>query len=161
LVRYLEGYKPNDIFNADETGIFFNLLPSKTFATRGDKCHGGNKSKDRITALLCANSDGSENLTPLIIGKFAKPRCFKNVWALPCKYTSNKNAWMTSGIFKTFLKSLDAKMGGANRKILLFIDKCPAQPPDTDFLRNIKVVFFFRLIVLVICSHLTWALFTP
>jgi hypothetical protein len=23
------------------------------------------------------------------------------------------------------------------------------------------VVFFFRLIVLVICSHLTWALFTP
>jgi hypothetical protein len=23
LVRYLEGYKPIDIFNADETGIFF------------------------------------------------------------------------------------------------------------------------------------------
>jgi hypothetical protein len=55
LVRYLEGYKPNDIFNADETGIFLNLLPSKTLATRGDKCHGGKKSKDRITALLCAN----------------------------------------------------------------------------------------------------------
>jgi hypothetical protein len=31
---------------------------------------------------------------PLIIGKFAKPRCFKTVWALPCKYASNKNAWM-------------------------------------------------------------------
>jgi hypothetical protein len=81
-------------------------------------------------------------LTPLIIGKFAKPRCFKNVWALPCKYTSNKNAWMTMDIFKTFLKSLDAKMGGANRKILLFIYKCPGHPLDTDFLRNIKVVFF-------------------
>jgi hypothetical protein len=56
--------------------FFFNLLPSKTLATRGDKCHGGKKRKDRITALLCANSDGSEKLTPLIIGKFAKPRCF-------------------------------------------------------------------------------------
>jgi hypothetical protein len=77
LVRYLEGNKPNDIFNADESGIFFNLLPSKTLATRRDKCHGGNKSKGRITALLCANSDGSEKLTPLIISKCAKPRCFK------------------------------------------------------------------------------------
>jgi hypothetical protein len=71
------------------------------------------------------------------IGKFAKPRCFKNVRALPRKYATNKKAWMTMDIFKTFLKSLDA-----NRKILIFIDKCPAHPPDTDFLRNIKVVFF-------------------
>jgi hypothetical protein len=76
LVRYLQGYKPNDIFNADATGIFFNLLPSKTLASRGDRCQGGKKSKDRITALLCGNSDGSEKLTPLIIGKFAKPRLF-------------------------------------------------------------------------------------
>jgi hypothetical protein len=45
LLRNLEDYKPNDIFNADETGIFFNLLPSKTFAIRGDPCHGGKKSK--------------------------------------------------------------------------------------------------------------------
>jgi hypothetical protein len=160
LVRYSEGYKPNYIFNADETGIFFNLFPSKTLATRGDKCHGGKKSKDRLTALLCANSDGSEKLALLITGKFAKPRCFKNVRALPCKYASNKNAWMTTDIFKTFFKSLAAKMGGGNRKILLFIDKCPAHPPDTDFFTILKWCFFWP-IVLVICSHLTWALFTP
>jgi hypothetical protein len=49
---------------------------------------------------------------------------------------------MTIDLFTTFLRSLDAKMGAASRKILLFIDKCPAHPPDITFLHNIKVVFF-------------------
>jgi hypothetical protein len=69
LLRNLEDYKPNDIFNADETGIFFNLLTSKTFAIRGDPSHGGKKSTERITALLCANSEGSEKLPSLVVGK--------------------------------------------------------------------------------------------
>jgi hypothetical protein len=49
---------------------------------------------------------------------------------------------MTTDLFKMFLRSLDAKIVAANRKILLFIDKCPAHPPDITFLHNIKVVFF-------------------
>jgi hypothetical protein len=61
---------------------------------------------------------------------------------MPCKYSNNKNAWMTTDLFKMFLRSLDTKMGAANRKTLLFIDKCPAHHPDTAFLHNIKVVFF-------------------
>jgi hypothetical protein len=32
-------------------------------------------------------------------------------------------------------------MGSSNRKVLLFVDKCPAHPPDTTFLKNVKVVF--------------------
>jgi hypothetical protein len=114
-LRNLEDYKPNDIFSAELTGIFFNLLPSKTFAIRGDPCHGGKKSKERIT-ILCANSDGNEKLPPLVVRKYAKPRCFKNVWTMSCKYSNNKNAWMTIDLFKTFLRSLDAKMGAAIRK---------------------------------------------
>jgi hypothetical protein len=142
LLRNLEDYKPNEIFNADETGIFFSLLPSKTCAIRGDPCHGGKKSKERLNALLCVNSDSSEKLPPLVVGKYAKPRCFKNVQTLPCKYSNNKNAWMALDLFKTFLRLLDAKMGAANKKTLLFIDKCPAHAPDTAFLHNIKVVIF-------------------
>lgn len=46
-----------------------------------------------------------------------------------------------SEIFLNFLREFDAKMGSAARKVLLFVDRCAAHPPDTSFLRNVKVVF--------------------
>nr|XP_042897315.1 uncharacterized protein LOC107446421 [Parasteatoda tepidariorum] len=67
LSNLLRGYNPSDIFNADETGLFFNLLPNKTLTIKGENCHGGKLSKMRFTVLLCANADGSQNLTPRVI----------------------------------------------------------------------------------------------
>jgi len=37
----VEGYAPRDIFNGDETGLFFRMLPTKTLALPGDPCSGG------------------------------------------------------------------------------------------------------------------------
>ena len=34
LKTLLSEYNPNDIFNADETGLFFRLLPDKTLRVR-------------------------------------------------------------------------------------------------------------------------------
>ncbi|KAH7953358.1 hypothetical protein HPB49_007348 [Dermacentor silvarum] len=39
--KVLAKYEPNQIFNADETGLFWQMLPRQTLDTRGDKCHGG------------------------------------------------------------------------------------------------------------------------
>ena len=61
----------------DETGLFYRLEPDHTLATR--RLSGRKKDKERITIALCANADGSHKLDPLIIGKFAKPRCFANI----------------------------------------------------------------------------------
>ena len=36
-------------------------------------CRGGKNSKERLTVLLCCNADGSEKLTPIVIGKSKKP----------------------------------------------------------------------------------------
>ncbi|UYV61013.1 hypothetical protein LAZ67_1003100 [Cordylochernes scorpioides] len=47
----LAKYSPQDIFNADETGLFYKLLPNQTMTIRGEKCEGGKKSKERITVL--------------------------------------------------------------------------------------------------------------
>ena len=41
----LERYNPNDIFNADETGLYWRLLPDKTHAVKGETCTGGKKAK--------------------------------------------------------------------------------------------------------------------
>ncbi|GFY09941.1 hypothetical protein TNCV_3699031 [Trichonephila clavipes] len=43
--------------------------------------------------------DGSEKITPLVIGKSAKPRCFKGINSFPTKCRSNKKAWMTTKLF--------------------------------------------------------------
>jgi hypothetical protein len=73
LPSLLGGYEPCNVYNADETGLFFNVLPDRILAYKGESCHGGKHSKDRLTALLCVNSDGSD--------KLGNPRnqCFKNV----------------------------------------------------------------------------------
>ena len=110
-----EGYEDRDIFNADETGLFFNLLPDKTLNFSGQPCHGGKYSKERLTVLLCANKDGSIKVVPLVIGKSAKPRCFKNVKTLPTQYESNTSAWMTSFLFMKFLRWFDAFIGNKRR----------------------------------------------
>ena len=68
-----DGYEPRNIFNADETGLFFRALPTKSMVTKGDLCNGGKNSKDRITVLLAASATG-EKLRPLVIGKSKKPR---------------------------------------------------------------------------------------
>jgi len=84
---------------------------------------------------------GTEKLKPLVIGKSAKPRCFKNVVHFPVHYRANTRSWMTSKLFHDWLLELDKMMISQKRKILLFIDNCPAHN-DTSNLQNITVEFF-------------------
>ena len=55
LLPLLQRYDPSDAFNADETGLYWRLMPDKTHAVSGETCTGGKKSKERITLLVCAN----------------------------------------------------------------------------------------------------------
>jgi hypothetical protein len=72
LQKILATYRLEDIFNADETGLFFRMLPSQTLATSARKSI--KKDKERITLLLTTNAAGTEKLKPTIIGKSAQPR---------------------------------------------------------------------------------------
>ncbi|XP_019894080.1 tigger transposable element-derived protein 6-like [Musca domestica] len=137
LIKY---YDANDIFNADETGLFYKCLPDHTFCFKDEKCHGGKHSKERVTLLFAANMDGTEKLKPLLIGKSAKSRCFKNIRTFPAEYRYNKKAWMTTEIFNEWLQMLDNSMKSQNRKIVLFVDNCTAHNRYPD-LSYIKVEF--------------------
>lgn len=140
LPALIEGYEPRDIFNVDEAGLFYNLQPEKSLCFKGEACHGGQKSKQRVTVLFCCNSDGSEKVQLTVIGKSQKPRCFKVAGRLPCLYKANKKAWMTSSLFLEFVTYLDRKMSSQNRNIVLILDQCPAHPKEMT-LQNVKVVF--------------------
>lgn len=140
LKPILEEFEGRDIFNADETGLFFKCLPDKTFTTQHDDCNDGKRSKERVTVLLGANMDGSEKLELFMIGKSAKPRCFKGVKSLPVEYSANRKAWMTSVLFEHWLKQLDKKMTSQKRKICLVLDNCTAHPTHVRS-KSVKLKF--------------------
>lgn len=39
------GYRPKDIYNLDETGLFYNAVPSKSLTLKDENCLGGKHSK--------------------------------------------------------------------------------------------------------------------
>ena len=140
LPSLLKDYKPSDIFNADETGLFFKCLPNRSLMLSTETGHGGKHSKERLSLLLGVNMDGTEKLPSLIIGKSKKPRCFAGVKSLPVEYTANRKAWMTNEIFSAWLLKIDRQMTRAGRKILLFVDNCSAHSP-TPPLKSVRVEY--------------------
>ncbi|CAB4375842.1 unnamed protein product [Rhizophagus irregularis] len=122
LRTLLAKYNEKDIYNADETGLFFRMEPNHTLGS--GKISGRKQDKSRLSVLLCSNSTGSHKFPPLVIGKANNPCCFKNInkTSLPVTYHANSKAWMRSDIFVEWLHHLDNWFCVIDRKILLLID---------------------------------------
>jgi hypothetical protein len=101
-------------------------------------------NKERITLVICANSDSSEKILLTIIGKHLNPRCF-NHDTLGTRYDANAKAWMTQNVFRLWLLDFDRQMQG--RQVLLLLDNCPSHIPLEKFaemnvvLRNTRVFY--------------------
>ena len=132
---------PEQIYNADETGLLWKCLPQRTLVSCREKSAPGfKKAKDHLTVLGCTNATGTHKLKPVLIGKSARPRCFKhvNMDALPVIYKSQRNAWMNSEIFvewfkKDFVPAVKSHQRSQNirsPKALLLIDNCSAHPDE-------------------------------
>lgn len=94
------GITENQLYNADESALYYRLLPKRTYVAANEKNAPGRKvSRERVTFMLCANADGSHKTKPLVIGKSKNPRCFKG-FKNPLLYNHSKKAWMTRLIFK-------------------------------------------------------------
>lgn len=139
LPEILQEYPPEDIYNCDETAIYYRAAPDGSLTFRVEALSGSKKAMDRITALVCANMAGCDRLPLLVIGKSKYPRCFKGVNQLPVQYKSNKNAWMTSTIFEEWLNDWDNKIGRQKRRIILILDNCSAHPKVNT--KNIRLLF--------------------
>ncbi|XP_052034644.1 tigger transposable element-derived protein 4 [Apodemus sylvaticus] len=141
LPYYLNDYHPKNVFNVKETGLLYRMLPTNTFAFKGETCSIGKLCKDRITLALGTNMDGSEKLPLLIIGKNRAPRCFKGIKSLPVYYEANRTAWMTAAIFEQWMQKLDEKFQAQKRRVVIFVDSCPAHP-EVKNLTSIELAFF-------------------
>ena len=120
LPKLIEAYQPTDIYNADETGVFYQLMPNKTLTRKEDDCAGMKKSKQRVTLLLGANMDGSDRLHPRLISKFVNPK------------VSEKCAFFACHL-QTQQESVDDQpdlvgVAQQKRRVILFAENCPAHP---------------------------------
>ena len=113
LPTILSRYELKDIYNADESGLFYQGPPKKPCT-----CSGGKYSKVRLTGVAAASAAG-EKLRMFVIDKSMKPRCFKNVKSLPYRYRSQEKSWMKSFRFDEWVKELDKKFKMKIAKLFL------------------------------------------
>ncbi|XP_069168900.1 tigger transposable element-derived protein 7-like [Procambarus clarkii] len=129
------------VYNADEIGFNWKCLQRNTLASRLEESIPGRKvSKERISALLCGNADGSHLTKCAIVGKSANPRALKNCMnRLPVVYYNTKNAWFTQIIFEDWFQNHFCKevrkhqinergIRPADVKAMLLVDNAPAHP---------------------------------
>ncbi|KAL4121508.1 hypothetical protein QTP88_014006 [Uroleucon formosanum] len=118
LPEILKKISPRDIYNADETGLFYRTTPDGSLCYKRETLEGSKNAMDRITVLCCCSMTGTDKKKLLIIGKSAKPR----------------------QIFTSWLKDWDKELGKQSRKILLIVDNAGPHPKLID-LKNIALEF--------------------
>ncbi|XP_068222864.1 tigger transposable element-derived protein 1-like [Palaemon carinicauda] len=94
------GYLPEQVFNMDETGLFWKRVLSWTFLYKDEvKKPGLTAHKDRVTLLMCGNAAGFM-VKPSLIYKSLNPQALKNKnkALLPVYWMSNKKAWITKAL---------------------------------------------------------------
>lgn len=143
-----EGYCPEQVFNADETGLFWKRMPSRTFLSKSEKKAPGFKAaKDRLTLLFCVNASGFM-IKSLLVYKSQNPRALKGKDKdhLPVFWRSNKKAWVTGELFRDwftncFIPEVKAYLESKNLpfKVLLLVDNAPGHPQIDH--PNVKLMF--------------------
>jgi hypothetical protein len=138
-------YDPENVYNMDETGLFFRLLPRYSLlmpdedisTTRGKK-----KSKDRVSLIVCANAVGTHKIPCALISKLKAPACIKDrQWPVP--YFSQAKAWMDVEMCwkwfnEVFLPEVKKR---TEHCVLLLLDNAPGhfEAFERD---NVRIVFF-------------------
>uniref|UniRef100_K7FE06 HTH CENPB-type domain-containing protein n=1 Tax=Pelodiscus sinensis TaxID=13735 RepID=K7FE06_PELSI len=153
-----EGLSGEKIYNCQETGLIYKMLPSKTLASRAE---ASAPDKGRMMILACSNATGNHKLRLTFIGKAKKPRAFKNIacTALPVSYKNQRNAWMDSAIFRgwffnEFLLSVEQFLNSLAlpRKAILVIDNESSHPHEDELISGNNRVIFLPSNITSLCQ---------
>ena len=138
-------YDPECVYNMDETGLFFRIVPCYTVLMPHEDLatvRGKKKAKDRVTLVVCCNATGSERVPITMIGKAKEPACIAgNSWPIP--YFNQKNAWIDVPTFNKWFDEVFEPYvrRRTGHKVLLILDNAPGHA--SAFERNgIRVAFF-------------------
>ncbi|XP_016067757.1 PREDICTED: CENPB DNA-binding domain-containing protein 1 [Miniopterus natalensis] len=145
-------YTPQQVFNVDETGLYWKRMPEGTFISVEEKAEPGfTLSKDRLMLLLGANAAGDFKLKPLLVYHSENPKALKGYSKpnLPVIWRSNKKAWATRSIFHEwftyfFCPAIEKYCAQNNltNKALLILGSAPCHPVNlSDLSDNVRVEY--------------------
>lgn len=145
-------YTPQQVFNVDETGLYWKRMPERTFISVEEKAEPGFKpSRDRLMLLLGGNAAGDFKLKPLVVYRSENPRALKGYSKpnLPVIWRSNKKAWATRSIFHEWftyffcpaVEKYCVQNNLANRALLI-LDSAPCHPVNlSDLSDTVRVEY--------------------
>ncbi|KFD63304.1 hypothetical protein M514_24484, partial [Trichuris suis] len=130
-------YHSKQVFNCDETALFWKRMPNRTYTYKSAKRASGFKAfKDRVTLALCGNAEG-HMIKPGLVYRAKNTHAIqnKNKKHLPVFWQHNRNAWVTALLFtewfhQCFIPEVKKYLQeqGLAFKVLLIIDNAPSHP---------------------------------
>lgn len=143
------GYRLEQVFNMDETALFWKKMPSRTFIMQEEaKASGLKAQKDRVTLVMCGNAAGFM-IKPGLIYRSKNPRALKNKNkdALPVYWMYNSKAWMTKALNQDWFKycfipevKRYLRGKGLDFKVLLLTDNAGGHADDLSY-DGVKIEF--------------------
>ncbi len=138
------GGKIENIFNLDETALFYKLQRNQTLASCAQA--GKKVNKDRLTVAVICDALGNKKTRPIVIGKHKKPHCFGRWDANSIvDYYFNSTSWMTMDIFETWLLKFNKQMKFQNQRVLLLVDNAGGHNLTDEFKKKITNVDVYFL----------------
>ncbi|GLV32614.1 hypothetical protein CBL_00677 [Carabus blaptoides fortunei] len=149
------GYSPQQVFNVNETGLFWKRMPEKSFIFNQEEGLCGIKSsKLRLTILLGGNAAGDFKLKPMLVYHSENPSALKGYskGLLPVIWKANRKASVTRQLFENWftdyfcpaVKEYCAEENLENKALLLLGNSPGHSTGLEDLCDNIKVVFLPR-----------------
>ncbi|XP_038524438.1 tigger transposable element-derived protein 1-like isoform X5 [Canis lupus familiaris] len=150
LIR-ARGYEPQQVFNAEETSLFWKCMPSRTFREKDKNPESLEEAKDRISLIFCANAAGDKMIKPLLLYKDPNPACLleKDKKRLPVFWRSHPKVSLTAALFldwfhNCFIHQARSYLIEKNLefRVLLILDRGPNHPDSLFFAHpNVDIVF--------------------
>lgn len=106
LRERLHAYNPDRIYDLDKDGIFYKLLPGRTYVSNFENKENVAKmkempAKDCVTAYVCPSCDGKFKLPRDVIGTSNQWRCLRlGKHSVPQLF--QRNVWSDSIIFSSW-----------------------------------------------------------
>jgi hypothetical protein len=79
LPNLLQKFYTDNIYNADETGLFYRAMPDGSLSYKHEIVSGSKKATDHVTLLCCSNISGTGKRKLLVTEIRAKPWCLKGL----------------------------------------------------------------------------------
>lgn len=145
-------YSLKQIYNADETSLYWKKMQDRSFVSEEEHEPTGFKiPKDRLTLLFTSNASGDAKLKPLLIHRSRNPLALKNDKreTLPVIWQRNKRALMTgcdfidwfANHFVPFVSAYNIT-NNLQDKALLILDNFAGHPTTVcKMFPHIKVIF--------------------